>query len=190
MINLKETLEWSRHYRRQRKIWREANTVAELAERGARWCEGTLGAHPGGYDIPAPETKVLLPVLQRANKAGFFTHQSQPGGAWDTHEGHVEHRAFVEGFLERDLLEGFRQHLEGAGMLVLDSMTHDEPLVRYDGDEVGGRWKARTDSFISHVSSKACNALADAADLSVIDTVWARSDALWDALDRWAASRS
>lgn len=186
---IKESFSDMRYYAGLRREWRRATTVPELGERGAAWCRGELGAHPYGYDTPMLETKTLLPVLQRANEAGLFTYQSQPGGAWDTNEGHVEQRAFVEGFLERDQLEGFRQCLESAGMLVLDSLAHDEPLVRYDGeDEVGGRNVARIDGYMNHISSAARRSLRDAADLSVIDLVWGRERALWDALDRWVAA--
>lgn len=192
MINLKEAWEWSKHYRDQRRQWREAQTVRELGERGARWARGELGAHPSGYDVPDPETVPMLPVLARANEAGFFTYQSQQGGRFEEGaDGVVEAKAWVQGYLERSELEEFRRHLEGAGMLVLDSMTDDEPTVRYldREEEVGGTWRARRDDSLSHVSSAACDALADAADLYVLDVVWCRNDALWIALDGWAASR-
>jgi hypothetical protein len=188
MINLKETLDWAKHYRQQRRRWREARSVEELGQRGAEWMRGELGAHPGGYDVPAAETEPLRPVLARANAAGFFTDQSQPGGRWVEHVGLVEQRAFVSGFLARDDLLEFRRHLEGAGMLVLDSMTHDEPLSKEDGVVVtSGRWKVCRD--FSHISSAASRDLDQAACLDVIDVVWCRENALWDALDGWAASR-
>jgi hypothetical protein len=191
MINIRETLAEAKYYRGLRRKWRSAKDVPSLGRLGARWAEGVLGAHPSGYDVPDMETTTLLPVLGRANAAGFFTYQSQPGGAWDTQEGHVEQRAFVQGFLERAELDRFRSYLEGAGMLVLDSMTHDEPLVRYDGDECsGGTWRARSEGDMNHISSAAQHALTDAADLDVIDTVWGRNDALWNALDAWAASHA
>lgn len=189
LTKIREGIDEARYYRGQRREWMSARSLPELGERGARWAAGKLGAHPGGYDVPAPETEALLPVIQRANEAGFFTYQSQPGGEWDTPDGHEEARAFVEGFLERSALEGFRRHMEGAGMLVLDSMAHDEPLVRYNGsDECGGRWRARADGSMNHISSAARASLASAADLTVIDTEWGRNDVLWPALDSWAAS--
>lgn len=188
MINLKEAWEWSKHYRAQRRRWLEASSVEQLALRGSQWARGELGAHPGGYDIPAAETESLLPVLARANEAGFFTHQSQPGGRWDEDGVIAEQRAFVSGYLARvDLLE-FRRYLEGAGMLVLDSLTHDEPLSKEDGEVVtGGRWT--TTNIFSHISSAAQHDLDKAANLDVIDTVWCRERALWDALEAWASSR-
>jgi hypothetical protein len=188
MINLKEAWEWSKHYREQRRRWREAQSIEELGQRGAEWMRGELGAHPGGYDVPAAETESLRPVLARANTAGFFTDQSQPGGRWDENGVLAEQRAFVSGFLSRDDLLEFRRHLEGAGMLVLDSMTHDEPLSKEDGVVVtSGRWKVCRD--FSHISSAASRDLDRAACLDVIDVVWCRERALWDALEGWAASR-
>lgn len=175
------------------KTWRGAQTVPELGRHGAAWCRGELGAHPSGYDVPDPETVPMLPVLARANDAGFFTYQSQQGGRFEESvDGVTEAKAFVQGFLERVELEEFRCHLESAGMLVLDSMVDDEPTLRYcdrEGAEVGGTWRARSESHLHHISSIARGSLADAADLYVLDVVWCRNDALWAALDRWAASR-
>lgn len=188
MISLRETWEWSKHYRAQRRRWLEAASVEELGVRGAEWMRGELGAHPGGYDVPAAETESLRPVLARANAAGFFTDQSQPGGRWDENGVIAEQRAFVSGFLARSELLEFRRHLEGAGMLVLDSLTHDEPLSKEDGVVVtSGRWTIKRD--FSHISSAADRDLDRAACLDVIDVVWCREDALWDALGGWAASR-
>jgi hypothetical protein len=144
-----------------------------------------------GYDDPDPETTPLLPVLARANAAGFFTYGSQPGGEWDDEEGHVKQRAFVEGYLERSRVEEFRSYLEGAGLLVLDGLTHDEPLTCVDGQVVtGGRWVSRIDDLMTGLSSSARQELADAASLDVIDLVWGRKDTLWNALDAWAASQA
>jgi hypothetical protein len=188
MINLKETLNRATHYWANRRQWREATTVQELGERGAAWARGELPAHPGGYDVPDPETESLLPILARANAAGLFTHQSQPGGRWEINGVLVEQRAFVSGFLARDELPEFRRHLEGAGMLVLDGLLHEEPLSKEDGVVVtGGRWT--NDYCLMHLSSAAHRNLDDAADLDVIDLVWCRENALWDALEGWMASR-
>lgn len=187
---IKEGLDWARHDRSQRRQWRSARTLGELGQRGAAWARGDLGAHPSGYGVPAAETESLLPVLARANEAGFFTYQSQPGGTYVEDGQAVDSRAFVEGFLERDLLEPFRAVMGGRGLLVLDSLTHDEPLLRHsERGEAGGRWRARADGSLSHLSSRACAALADAADLTVIDLVWGRGPVLWACLDRWAAGR-
>lgn len=189
MINLKESLDWARHYRELRRRWREATTVQELGERGAAWARGELGAHPSGYDVPDAETEPLLPLLARVNAAGFFTHQSQPGGRWEIDGVLAEQRAFVSGYLARADLPEFRRHLEGAGMLVLDTLTHDEPLSKEDGEVVtGGRWT--TNHALSHISSAAQRDLDDAANLDVIDLVWCRENALWDALEAWVASRN
>lgn len=120
MINLKETWEDAKYYWGQRRDWRQAQNLDDLALRSARWARGELGSHPSGYDVPDPETTPLLPSLARVNAAGLFTHQSQPGGRWEINGVMVEQRAFVSGYLARvDMLE-FRRHLEGAGMLVLD----------------------------------------------------------------------
>lgn len=167
--------------------------MPELGRYGAAWCRGELGVHPSGYDVPDPETVPMLPVLAHANDAGFFTYQSQQGGRFEEGpDGVVEAKAFVQGFLERADLEEFRSYLEGAGMVVMDSMTNDEPTLRYldrEGAEIGGTWRARSEDSMYNISSAARDVLADAADLYVLDVVWCRNDALWAALDRWAASR-
>lgn len=186
MINLKEAWEWSRHYREQRRRWREAQTVEQLGRLGAAWARGELGAHPFGYDVPDPETEPLRPVLALANEAGFFTYQSQPGGRWEEPEGVWEQRAFVDGYLARSELLRFREYLEGAGMVVLDSMPCDEVLTRLNGEpQTSGSVEGRADSWFTHISSAARSDMADAADLFVYDPVWCRENALWTALEAW-----
>lgn len=177
-----------RYYAGLRREWRRARTLPELGERGARWARGELGSHPSGYDVPDHETTSLLPYLARANEAGFFTEQSQPGGRWWINDTLVEQRACVSGYLARAELLEFRRHLEGAGMLVLDSLIHHEPLTKEDGVVVtSGRWT--TDIMLQHVSSAARHDLGQAALLDVIDTTWGREMTLWQALDAWSASR-
>jgi hypothetical protein len=184
---IKGSLDDMRYYAGLRREWRRATTVPELAERGARWCRGELGAHPSGYDVPDAETSALLPVLARANEAGFFTYQSQPGGVFHEDGQTVRTRAFVDGFLERERVEGFRAVMGASGLLVLDSLAHDEPTVFYEhAGMVGGRWKERREGYLDHISDAARRSLADAADLTVIDTCWAREELLWTALDSWS----
>lgn len=187
MIDLKEAWADVKYRWGQYRDWRQARSLDDLALRSAKWARGELGSHPSGYDVPDPETVPLLSMLARVNTAGFFTHQSQPGGRWETNGVVVEQRAYVSGYLARvDMLE-FRRHLEGAGMLVLDSLLHDEPLSKEDGVVVtGGRWT--TDNCLPYISSAAQHDLDNAANLDVIDTVWCRERALWDALEGWAAS--
>lgn len=45
------------------KEWRQAVLLSDLGHLTARWLEGELAFHPGGYDVPADETLHLVPVL-------------------------------------------------------------------------------------------------------------------------------
>ncbi len=190
-VSWREAWNWYRLKRSERMIWVAATTVQELGERGAAWCREDLYAHPMGYDVPEAETQSILPMLERANAAGFFTIQSQPGGCWVEDGVLWEQRAFVQGYLDRDRLEEFRRHLEGAGMLVLDSFGADIVVTRENGEmatSFSGGWD-RPDNYLNGLSRQAFRAIADAASLTVVDMKWHRDSMLWEALDCWSVAR-
>ena len=60
-----------RKSRADRRLWRQAESLPELADLMARWLEGELSMWPGYDDWPDEETAELIPVLARANRAGL-----------------------------------------------------------------------------------------------------------------------
>jgi hypothetical protein len=78
------------------RAWPAARTLADLSELTARFLEGDLSQSPSHVAQPDPETGPLIPLLATVNRAGFFTHQSQPGVARGD-DGSAQ-RANVSGF--------------------------------------------------------------------------------------------
>jgi hypothetical protein len=94
--------------RRDSRLWRQANTVAELGQLMARWLEGDIKSWPGYQPNYGPddETRRLIPTLAALNRAGFVTDSSQPGEMGPGHDGGWYcQRAAVCGFVaDRALL--------------------------------------------------------------------------------------
>jgi len=67
-----------------RARWSQAQSVADLCELTARWCEGELVYHPNGYNLgPDPETLLMAGELAALNRAGMLTFNSQAGESYD-----------------------------------------------------------------------------------------------------------
>lgn len=83
--------------------WSTARTLNEIGELTARWLEGAEPHQPGYDGGPHPETTSLIPLLAAANRAGFVTQFSQPGGRWSRRLLSVwEQRAAVSGFCTQE----------------------------------------------------------------------------------------
>lgn len=84
------------------KEWRQAVLLGDLGHLTARWFEGELAFHPGGYDVPADETLHLVPVLAGLSRAGFLTEASQPGLIETDDSVEWCQRAAVQGFVDNE----------------------------------------------------------------------------------------
>jgi hypothetical protein len=184
-----------RKVRADRKLWRRAGTLAELGGLMARWLEGDLSTWPG-YAVAAPddETGVLVPVLARANRAGFVTDASQPacdetgvdGRRW-------RQRAAVSGLVgSEDLLNALARVAEAHRLVILvrtaDGISQRPGIAVTTGDgeayTVFGCRLTRRD--LRHVwlgvSRKALAEVEAAWQVTLVDPVYGRDDRLWTAL--------
>src|SRR4051794_9607768 len=107
-----------------RRAWSAARTLADLGELTARWLTGGLASRPGyapGYG-PDEETTELLAPLSAANRAGYVTTDTHPGGAGETARAPGRQRAAVAGYIGAG---GVPRRVKAAaareGMLVLDA---------------------------------------------------------------------
>jgi hypothetical protein len=91
--------------------WANAGSLSDLRNLMACWCEGELSIWPDYFGPRADETVAIGGPLAVANRAGFLTVQSQPGGRWDPEEappfypGVWAQRAAVEGLADLEMLE-------------------------------------------------------------------------------------
>jgi hypothetical protein len=199
------TLDRWRDRKRDYARWGAARTLDELGELTALWLEGRVGSQPG-YEPncgPDPETEHLVPVLARANRAGFVTDCSQPGQRGVT----WWQRAAVEGFCDGDTLRRLRAVCDGARLEVHARRISQcerpmperwwSPRSRYGGD--GGRkvsWSGtafgsqlyRADIELRYdvCPDEVIDVLCSSWRVTIVDPEIGRDDRLWPALERFA----
>jgi len=103
--------------RSERRLWRSARTVQDLADLMARWLEGDIGSQPGYQPRygPEPETADLVETLAACNRSGYLTIGSQPGLI----TAQVQQRAAVEGFTaDVGMLRRLASLAESTGLLI------------------------------------------------------------------------
>ncbi|MFJ9012311.1 DUF6919 domain-containing protein [Streptomyces canus] len=184
-----------RKVRADRKLWRQAGSLAELGGLMARWLEGDLSVWPG-YAVAGPdeETADLVPVLARLNRAGFVTDQSQPGCDEYGIYGHWKQRAAVSGLVGDEQLLNALARVAEAERLTILVRTVDEASRRpgitattVDGEaytDFGGHLSRSDLRHIWLGTSWAALAEIEAAwQVTLIDPVYGRTDRLWPALD-------
>jgi hypothetical protein len=172
------------------RLWRGAQSFAELCALGARFVTGELRAFPGwGRESLDEESRPLVPVLELCNRAGLLTLASQPGCAqrMDS-EGRVgSQRAFVVGFANEAAVSALRSitradlmvvtHAPGArmGAAVETGRSGDEPCLW------GGHAAAREElRLFRPVLSHAALRELEAQSLAwAIDLAWEERDDLW-----------
>jgi hypothetical protein len=185
-----------------------ARSLADLGELTALWLEGKIMSQPGYCDPdpdeewgPFPETRALVPVLAAANRAGFLTSTSQPGGSvpgWTQ-------RAAVSGFADNATLArlgaAFAEHPEIYAIITraprfLTRHRTASPVTRCgtrDCTSFGARLSQRfiRDSRTGYgeCGREAVRAVCDAWQVTLIDTSWGREPSpLWTVLAEFAGA--
>jgi|1185.fasta_scaffold04064_2 hypothetical protein len=185
-----------RKVRADRRLWRQAASLDQLGELMARWLEGDLTSWPG-YAVASPdeETADLVPVLARANRAGFVTDASQPacdevgasGRRW-------RQRAAVCGLVgDEELLNALARVAEAHRLTILvrtvdeDSRRPGITVTQVDGEAYTAFGGRLTRSELQHVwLGTSWSALAEieaAWQVTLIDPMYGRDNRLWTALD-------
>lgn len=179
---------------------RAARTLADVGELTAQWLEGkhspTLGYNGG---IPDKETGPLVPILAAVNRAGFITHQSQPGEPRDEH-GSAQ-RANVSGYAGPQAFAQLMTAVSGADLIVTAARALDDSEQRQfgplfaitldEGEEFtwDGIALARPTLERDHGDwhPAVIRELCAAWQVTLIDPVWGRNDVLWPVLEKFAA---
>jgi uncharacterized protein DUF6919 len=186
-------------------LWAAARTLADLGELTAQWLEGKIAFVPSvvpGHG-PDEETGDLIPVLAACNRAGFVTHQSQPGEEpAPGHDGQMwVQRASVMGFAATATLDALRAQTAGTRLLLIAAPTDSsdrhwetQVCVTMDGDRENtwfGGQLARADIDDEVAGYGGCHpdaveAILRAWEVTIIDPEWGRNDVLWPALQAFA----
>jgi hypothetical protein len=185
--------------RSDRKLWASARTLADLGELTAQWLEGRIASVPGYCGAPDEETLELVPVLAAANRAGFVTYGSQPGGSgrgW-------EQRAAVEGFATPATWVQLWEITEGLPLIrsgeratrAFMGWSKALPVSRENvrvctrfGTVLSRRHLSDSWTGYGECGPEAIRAICDAWQITLIDTEWGRENSpLWPALAEFAA---
>lgn len=191
--------------------WSDAATLADLGELTALWLLGEIDGHPeNGAESPDAETSEISEHLVEFNRSSFVTYFSQPA--------YPDQRASVGGWCDFETAKRLlRLTVEGDLIVLVDqpaiacsytqipitrvpggSDSHWSPVWRVDDGDTDGAytWMGAfpDDEYIDHVwgdavPPAAVSALKSAWKVELIDPVWGREDALWQAMRRVLGGR-
>lgn len=179
--------------------WETARTLADLGELMAQFIEGRIGISPTHGAPVDPETTELIPLLAAVNRAGFVTHQSQPGIPRDEH-GSAQ-RANVSGFAAPDTFARLMTAASRADLIITAARALDPSSDRefgpfftitldegeeYTWDGITLPQSVLATGWGQFCHPRAVRDLFSAWQVTLIDPVWGRDDALWPVLQAFA----
>ncbi|MEU7802723.1 hypothetical protein AB0B10_26025 [Micromonospora arborensis] len=173
----------------QRRRWSQATSVRGLGRTCALYLEGRIPSQPAYLPNCAidHETRHLVPVLARANRAGLYTTNSQPG----RFENYPAANAWVVGFADEHTAHHLAELLNGSGLHYLLWRARTRRPVLQHG-KVDSRpfteWQIRL--FFQDCNASAVNALVDAVQVLIEDPLPGRDDRLWPLLQAYAERAS
>ena len=189
--------------RLDREQWRCARTFADIGELTALWLEGYVASVPGYCGPPDEETKELIPVLAKLNRAGFVTTGSQPAFDARGYDGaRWRQRVAVEGFAGPEMTPALIAAANDTGLTVVVRDPAALPRWRYRYDRSvtvttreGERYTAFgvqlprrhiRDGWLGYgiCHRDAAGTLCAAWQVTVIDPEWGRPDVLWRVLEQ------
>ncbi len=180
--------------------WHFARTLADLGELTALWLEGGIQQTPSHLGPPDTETGPLIQLLAAVNRAGFVTHQSQPGIPLDEHRS--AQRANVSGFASSDAFARLMAAAARADLIITAARGLAEDgfgpffAITLDyGEEYTWDGIAEPHSELEYHYGRVCrpeavSAVCTAWQVTLIDPEWGRNDVLWPILEQFAASQA
>jgi uncharacterized protein DUF6919 len=177
--------------------WAAARTLADLGELTAKWLEGGLEETPSHGGPPDPETAPLRNLLAAVNRAGFVTHQSQPGIPLD--EDGSAQRANVSGYAASGTFARLMAAAAEADLIITaarasipESFGPFFAITLDCGEEFTWDGHAVDRATMEYDYEDTCHpavieALSQAWQVTLIDLQWGRDDILWPVLERFAA---
>lgn len=186
-----------RRIRADRKRWAGARTLADLGGLMAGWLEGDVALWPGYQPGASPdeETSELIPLLARANRAGFVTDASQPGLDEPGFDGRRwEQRAAVSGLIgDEQLLFALARVAEALQLTILVRTSSEKSrrpgvtATKADGESCTWFGDGLSRRELRHmwqgVSGAALDEVTAAWQVTLVDPQYGRNDRLWTALE-------
>lgn len=192
--------------RGERKRWRAASSLHDLGRLTAAWLEGGIASQPGYAPDCGPdlETEDLIPVLARANRAGYVTAGSQPGvdAEIGTDGANWTQRAAVEGWMTPRHATELAEAATGAGLIAITHpvlirrLGRREPgwidVTRRNGQVVTGfgrqRRRREVEFGYAECGASAVDAVLAASHLTLAAPDYGTDQRVWELLDRWATA--
>jgi hypothetical protein len=190
---------WDRMTRKltESSRWHQAESLADLGELVAQFCEGKLLATPGHDGPRDPETREIAGPLAHANRQGFVTSNSQPGCArrGEGYEDGYEQRAEVTGWATPATAEKLQRLFAGTRIQVR-AVTDRPRRASYDNAVnvsrsvmPEGTWEHTVTGFVPGRSTRFIDLgrpdlIEGAAWVTVYDPEWGNHSLLWDRLSQ------
>lgn len=132
--------------RAERKVWAEADSLADLCGLMIRWLDGELSATPGYYgsvDVDEDDAPGLTDACRALNRAGFLTTCSQAGYDGPSYEDRrCTQVAVVDGYATPAMVVALRAKLFGTPYVIQEFASRwsdygsKVPVTWVDGDAV------------------------------------------------------
>lgn len=192
--------------RADRERWYAARDLRDLGRLTALWLEGEIKSQPG-YEPgcgPDEETEELIPVLARANRAGYVTDGSQPGLA-DTigFDGATwTQRAAVEGWIAPDRAPELADAARRAGLIVITHTVLNRRFARRCREFIdvtlrenqvctgfGSQRRASDIRFQYDECHRAViNAVINSWQLTIAAADYGPDQTVWEVVNHWAVN--
>ncbi len=173
-------------------FWRACLNIRDLGKAGAMYLEGKLKSQPGAAPLTPvdDETAPILPALIAANRAGFFTTGSQPGGMCQE----WPRQAYVIGFADLRAMRALHELLTNEPRLAWRIRRTFEWWDRAAAGETihfGVLRRGTVEGTYGDVCSEpAVVALVNGYQIVIEDPQSGRDDVLWPLLERFASLTS
>jgi hypothetical protein len=173
--------------RSDKRAWATAETLADLGVLMKDFLYGEVSwspVHLGAVDDD--ETGPYIHILADACLSGFVTMNSQAGWAGIAWTGsYVECEAWVTGYIEDADLEVMQDAIRGTG-LIMRRACRKRAHAGHRRYGFRACPKAGEDGSMTERCPRAAGVIEDCWLIEIADTVPARNDVLWPALERFA----
>ena len=180
-----------------------AQTFEDLIAGYLKYLNGEITRVPTYAGELEPDTIPQLGVLKRINKLGFLTIDSQDGLHEKEGEEETYQRAYVHGFMRKDVYNRFSSKMIATDLICMGYPITRDPcntgmsivVTRERGEATGRKWRDYTQMPLSVLDQSDWELLVsyspkvliekdDIYQVTIIDPVWKRSNYLMEVVHK------